>query len=416
MQYPLMVRIRQQFDTSAILDDVPEVVRRELQRVGLNSKVKAGARVAIAVPSRGIRCMSSVVATVVAELKRFDARPFIVPAMGSHGASTAEGQKRVLESLGIRETTMGAPIRATMEVAEIGRLQTGMPVYMDRYASEADGIIAINRVKPHGVRARHIGSGVMKIIAIGLGKRTGCNTIHTHAFENPVGPYDVIEQVARMAIERTPILLGIGIVENAFAQPSQITVMEPREIPEVERRLFQEAMRLMPRLPTDEIDVLIIEQMGKDVAHSGIDPFVVGDRLYGDPECKPRVKRMVVLDLTPASEGNASGVGEADLITQRLLDKIDREATYINNIASSRLARVKIPMTLPTDREAIEVALATIGPISSTEARVVRIKNTLEIDELFVSQNLMGELSRNPLIQIVSLPEPLRFDESGILL
>ncbi|MBI4536814.1 MAG: DUF2088 domain-containing protein [candidate division NC10 bacterium] len=415
MDFPSMVRIRQTFETPAI-PDVAERVRAELRRVGLPRKVKPGSRVAIAVGSRGIACIPAVAATLVSELKALGAKPFIVPAMGSHGAATAPGQKEVLEGLGVTEEAMGAPIQATMEVAQIGELESGMPVYMDRNAHGADAIIVANRIKPHSVSCQRIGSGVMKIIAIGLGKQKGCSTIHRYTWGFPEGPYDVIEQVARMAIERSPLILGIAVLDNAYARPARIVALEAREIPEIEPRLFREAMSLMASLPTDELDVLIVERMGKNISPAGLDPFVIGDRLYGDKKDKPRIKRVAVLDLTEESHGNAVGVGAADIISLRLFTKIDRKAMYMNSISGSRLENSKIPVIQDTDREAVEVALKTIGTVEPQDARVIRIRSTLELDEMYVSRSLAEEVARNPRVRVAGEPQQLSFDEAGNLL
>ena len=414
MQFPQMIKIRQTFPGPRI-DDVPEAVRQELRRIELAKKVKPGWRVAIAVGSRGIACNPAVVATIASELKRLGAHPFIVSAMGSHGGATAEGQKLVLEDLGISERTVGAPIEVTVDVTEVGHLESGMPVYMDSNAYKADAIIPVNRIKPHTVIGHRIGSGVMKVLAIGLGKQKGCSTIHRYSFENPAGPYEIIEQVARMFIERMPIVAGVGIIDNAYAQPARIVAMEAAEIPEVEPALFKEAKSLLPSLPVEDLDVLIVERMGKNISPAGFDPFIIGDRLHGNHKAPPRVKRVVVLDLTEESHGNAVGLGAADLIAQRLLDKMDRQATYMNCISGSALENAKIPVTLSTDRDVLETAFKTIGAVEPQAARVIRIKSTLEVDTLSVSQSLVSEVARKPRVEVIGQPEPLTFDAAGNL-
>jgi hypothetical protein len=414
MQFPQMIKIRQTFPGPRI-DDVPETVRRELRRIDLASAIKPGWRVAIAVGSRGIACNPAVVATVASELKTLGAHPFVVSAMGSHGGATAEGQKLVLEDLGISEKTVGAPIEVTVDVTEVGRLENGMPVYMDSNAYKADAIIPVNRIKPHMVVGHRIGSGVMKVMAIGLGKQKGCSTIHRYSFENPAGPYELIEQVARLFIERMPIVAGIGIIDNAYAQPARIVAMKAAEIPVVEPKLFQEAKELLPSLPVEDLDVLIVERMGKNISPAGLDPFIIGDRLNGNHTAPPRVKRVAVLDLTEESHGNAVGLGAADLIAQRLLDKMDRHATYMNCISGSALENAKIPVTLSTDRDVLETALKTIGAVEPQDARVIRIKSTLEVDTLYVSQSLVSEVAGKPRVEVIGQPEPLTFDRTGNL-
>jgi hypothetical protein len=415
MQFPQMIKIRQTF-LGPRIDDVPEAVRRELRRIALATKVKPGWRVAIAVGSRGIASIPAVVATVVSELKALGARPFIVSAMGSHGGATVEGQREVLAGLGVSEKTVGAPIEVTLDVEQVGQLASGMPVYMDRNAYHADAVIAVNRIKPHTVVGHRIGSGVMKVMAIGLGKQKGCSTIHRYAFGNPAGPYEVIEQVARLLIERKPIVAGIGIIDNAYAQPARIVAMNAAEIPVVEPELFREARSLLPSLPVDDLDVLIVEKMGKNISPAGLDPFIIGDRLHGNHEMPPHIKRVAVLDLTEESHGNAVGVGAADLIPQRLFDKLDRKATYTNCIAGSALENAKIPVTLGTDREVLEVAFATIGAVEPQAARAIRIRSTLEVDTIYVSEALVSEVAGNPRVKVIGQPEPLVFDAAGNLL
>lgn len=414
MDFPLMVKITQTFDAPEI-GDVAAAVRSELRRTGLAERISPGWRVAIAVGSRGIACIPTVVATVVAELKAVGAVPFIVPAMGSHGGSTAEGQREVLASLGVSEESCGARIEATMDVVEIGRLDSGMPVYMDRIAHGADAIIAVNRVKSHELFGRRFGSGVMKIIAIGLGKQKGCSTIHRHTCGNPPSLYDVIEQVARIAADRTPLTLGVAIVDNPYGRPARIVAMDAREIPEIEPGLYREARGYVPALPTGPIDLLIVERMGKNISPSGLDPFVVGDRVYGLQSDAPRIRRLVVLDLTDESHGNAVGVGAADLITERLFNKIDRRVTGINGIAGARIENCKIPVALPTDREVVEAGLSTIGVLDPPKARVVRIKSTLELGEMYVSQAMVEDVRSHPGVRVVGQAEPLRFDGAGNL-
>jgi hypothetical protein len=414
MEFPLMIKVRQSFESPAI-HNVAETVRAELRRVGLAGKIKPGDRVAIAVGSRGIACIPVAVATIVSEVKLLGGNPFIVPAMGSHGMATALGQKQMLEGLGVNEHDMGASIEASMEVVQIGELPSGMPAYMGKDAYGADAIIVINRIKPHNVFGDRIGSGLMKIIAIGLGKQKGCNTIHRHTWSNPTGPYDVIEQVARMAIERSPVVLGIAILDNAYAQPARIVALNAREIPEIEPRLFQEAKGLMASLPTNELDVLIVERMGKNISPRGLDPFVIGDRIYGDKNAKPHIKRVVVLDLTDESHGNAGGVGAADIISRRLFQKIDLKAMYMNSISGFRLQTSKIPVIQDTDRDAVEVALNTIGMVAPLEARIIRIQSTLNMEEIYVSETLVEEVARNPRVRVVGEPQPLNFDEKGNL-
>ncbi|MGB9661287.1 MAG: lactate racemase domain-containing protein [Moorellaceae bacterium] len=410
---PQMYRVKQHFPDLA-LPDIPGKIREEMSKTQIREKVAGGKRVAIAVGSRGINNIALIVKSVVEEVKNYGGRPFIVPAMGSHGGATAEGQKQVLESYGITEEYTGAPIISSMEVVSLGKTDQGVEVFMDKQAYGADAIIAINRIKLHTDFRGEIESGVLKLLAIGLGKHKGAANIHRYG---AWGLKEHIPEVAKVMIKKSPVALGIGIVEDAYDHTAIIEAMEPEEIEEKEKRLLKTQRELMPSLPLDKIDVLIVEEMGKNISGCGMDTNVIGRiKIKGVPEPeRPDIKVVVVLDLTEESHGNAVGIGLADLTTRRLVNKIDWEQMYANCITSTFPERGKIPVTLETDELAIKTAFMWIGPVRSREAKVIRIKNTLQLSEMYVSEACLEELKGHPNIELLEGPVNMQFDEGGNL-
>lgn len=415
---PRMVRVRQKIHAPKI-DDYISVLKAELERAGLRERIKPGAKIAITAGSRGIAHIAEILATIVGEVKAAGGEPFIVPAMGSHGGATPEGQIEVLRRLGITPETVGAPIYASMEVEEVGRLSNGAPVYVDRLALRADGIIVVNRVKPHTDFKGRIESGLMKMMVIGLGKQRGAEVIHRYQLE---GYHKLIPEAARLIMRRAPIIMGVAIVENARHEIAVIKALKPEEIEEEEAKLLETAKDLMARIPFKEIDVLIVDEMGKDISGVGMDTNVIG-RFWASPEeierRAPKIKRIVVLDLSDESNGNAVGIGLADLTTERLVSKIDFEATFVNCLTSTWPETAKIPPFLPNDRDAILMAIRCCGPIDPLKAKIVRIKNTLELEYMWISESLYEivrqdkELSER--IEILGEPEEMQFDVLGNL-
>jgi len=323
-----------------------------------------------------------------------------------------EGQKQVLKSYGITEESMGVPIQATMDVVELGRLKNGLPVYFDKYAFQADGIIVVNRVKVHTVFKAKIESGLHKMLAVGLGNHQGATSMHC------LGPKyipDNVVNAAKIILKKVPILCGLGILENAYDEVKKIVAVLPGDFMKVEQELLKECKDIALTLPVKDIDVLIVEEMGKDISGAGLDTNVVGGvKAYvkGDYD-PPKIDKMVVLDLTKPSHGNAIGISIADIITKRLYDKIDFDATYKNVITCGYLDRAKIPVVLKTDKEAIEVALKTIFKLPGTEPRVILIRSTLKLDEMFVSENIWEKIKNN--ISTIGNWEKLAFNDIGKL-
>jgi hypothetical protein len=410
IELPRVARIRQCFGAERIAD-VHDAVRRAVLESDVKSRLAAntgteGARIAITAGSRGISHIADILAECVAVLRSLGADPFIVPAMGSHGGATAEGQVEVLTGYGITEDRVGAPVRATMDVVEIGRT-SGVPVFMDRNAWEADGVVVCGRVKAHTAFKAPIESGLCKMLAVGLGKQRGAETMHG------AGLAKTIPEAADVALSSGKVLLGLAIVENASDEPYRIEAVPPSAFHETDRRLLELSSGLLPRIPFDQLDVLVVDWIGKNISGSGLDPNVIGmwRRLGG--ERKPDYKRIVVRDVTPESHGNAIGVGWADFTTQRLVDSIDRAAMYMNCITANAPDVARIPISTPTDREAIELAIKTSavsGPV-----RLARVHSTLRLEELFISEALLNEARANPALEILEEPAPLRFDSAGRL-
>jgi hypothetical protein len=415
MNFPRMARIRQRFERQRV-DDIVNTVRRELERI-LPSDI-AGKRIAVAAGSRGIRNIALVIQTVVCHLQARGAAPFIVPAMGSHGGATAAGQVEVLRSLGVTEDYCGAPVRSSMEVVQIGRVPSGcgdgVPVYLDRNAAEADGVILVNRIKTHTDFKGEIESGLMKMSAIGLGKQTQALVLHR---DGTRGIRDVMKQVAGVALSSGKILGGVAIIENAYDETAHIEAIRPADIPAREADLLRWSKTMMPKLPVEDIDLLVIDEMGKNYSGTGIDTNIIGRmRIPGEPEPpSPRVKYVFVRALSDASHGNAAGIGLVDLITRRLFERIDLEATKQNVATSTFLARAAIPIVLDNDQEAIREALRACWGVRPEAARIVHIPNTLELENVRVSEPLLGEVQDREGIEILGPAEPMAFDAQGNL-
>ncbi len=405
-----LTKIRQRFERNGLPDPLV-AVREQLAR--LDESISPGARIAIAVGSRGIDNLSAIVKEVVSYVKARGGLPFIVPAMGSHGGATAEGQAQVLSAYGVSEQTVHAPVRATMEVVQLDKGDLPINVFMDRRAYESDGVILINRIKPHTDFHGRYESGLMKMALIGLGKQEGALAIHQLGV---YGLRQLIEPGARRVLAQSKILGGVGVVEDAYHHTMIVKVLKPHEIADEEPQLLELARRNMPRLPVNAIDVLVIDRMGKDISGVGMDPNITG-RIGVDGErdpTAPRIGAMIVCDLTDQSHGNAIGVGLADVITRRLYDKIEHDATYANVITSSFLERGKIPIAVESDRTAFEVARRSCGKASSGHERIIRILDTLHLEDIYVSSTVLDELRDAPGIEVIAHDADM-FDEAGSL-
>ncbi len=417
MELPRMVEVHQKIP-SPRLEDVATAIREELWNAGLAQRVKPGSMIVITAGSRGIAHLPEILATVVEEVKKVGGAPFLIPAMGSHGGATPEGQREVLRSLGVTPEQVGAPIRATMEVDAIGRLENGTPVYVDRYALAADGIIVVGRVKPHTDFKDRIESGLMKMMVIGLGKQRGAEMIHRFKGE---GFHRWLPEAARLIMQKAPILMGLAIVENAWHQIAVVKAVPPETLEQEEMALLVQAKELLGRIPFPAIDVLIVEEMGKEISGTGMDTNVTG-RFWLPDEQDARastIKRIVVLDLTDATHGNAIGIGLADITTQKLVSKIDYPATFVNVLTSGNAITGKTPVFLPNDRDAITMALHVCGDITPRTAKIVRIKNTQDLEHLWISESLAQTVHDDPALQqnleILGEPREMQFDVLGTL-
>ena len=414
MDFPNMIRLRQTFDRTTVAD-IPGMVRAELKKLALEQRIRPGQRIALTGGSRGVANIALILKTVVDYVKSLGASPFIFPAMGSHGGATAEGQAAMLAHYQVTEAFTGAPVLSSMDTVEISRTRDGVPVFIDRNACEADGIIVINRIKPHTKFKAPIESGLMKMMAIGMGKQKGAEHYHKAAIQYTFPK--IIVDAGREVLKKASILCGLGLVENGYDQTAVVAALLPEELEEREKELLVLAKKMMPRLPFDDIDLLIIDEMGKDISGMGIDPNITGRNrdVLGVFPHPVNARRLFVRDLTPSSGGNATGIGVADLTTKRLVDKIDRLSTYMNCITGISLEKAAIPMHFDTDRECIRVALGSVGLIPAEKSRIIRIKNTLQLDELEVSEIYRDEILKRSDLEILEGPRPMSFDSGGNL-
>ena len=405
-----MVCIKQKFDDDHI-SDIKRAVREQLNTI--RAEIKPDMNIAVTAGSRGIAGIAVILRQITDWVREKGAHPFIIPAMGSHGGADAKGQMELLKDLGITEQSVGAPIRSSMEVVELPSNNNSYQLYMDRYAYQNDGVIIVNRIKMHTDFRGKTESGLLKMCVIGLGKHKQAAQMHKHGI---TGLRDLIPKAARDILKTGKILFGVGIVENAYDKTAVIKAVMPADMEQEEIRLLDISKKKMPSLPIKKADVLIIDQMGKEISGTGIDTNMIGRlRVIGEAEfTEPDIKRVVVADLTEASHGNALGIGLADFITRKLFSKIDLKSTYENIITSTFLERGKIPIIAENAREALEYAFKTCQIAEPEEARVIRIKNTLELHRMYVSPSVMELVKNDPKIEICSDLVDI-FDGSGEL-
>ena len=413
MALPKMVRVRQRF-ARPVVSDIPAATRATLAACG--HPIRGGDVVAIGTSSRGISNYATIVKATVDHLKELGAKPFIFPAMGSHGGGTPEGQLSVLDHYGINEKTMGVPCRATMEVVQVGEA-LGLPVWLEKGAAGADWVCLVNRIKPHTDFKGSIESGLFKMMTIGLGKYKGAVQYHRanvrHSYET------VITGVGREMLAKARIAFGLGIVENGYDETAHVEAFGAADLEAGERRLLKMAKENLARLPLSALEVLIVEQVGKNISGAGMDTNVIGrpSNPHEPFPNDPRILWIVALDLTDNTYGNATGIGNADFTTRKLVEKIDMKATLINCLAACSPGGAKLPPAFDSDREAIEAALSCTGLlVPEREARVVRIKNTLMLGEIEVSESLLPEIAKRGTLTVLGEPAELRFDAAGTLL
>jgi hypothetical protein len=412
-----MLRVRQRFPSTEPVD-IPKVVSSEF--VKLRASIATGARIAIGVGSRGIENLSDIVLAVIDELKKVGAQPFIIPAMGSHGGATPEGQTELLASYGITESSMAVPIRASLEVQQIGVTEEGIPTYCSTVALDSDGIVLINRIKPHTDFSGTLGSGLIKMSVIGLGKRTGANTMHLSSAQ--FGYERAIRSMASVILHRAPVLGGFAILENQVHQTARIIAIPREEMLGAEAVLLEQARSMMPLLPFDEVDLLIIDAIGKNISGAGMDPNVINRGVHGystlpvrDGRSSPFIKRIFVRGLTPESHGNAIGIGMADATTTRLVQSADFRKTNINALTALTPHASKIPITFDTDRDAIEQMLGSLPLRDMADSRIVRIADTLSVTELEVSEPLWDSIRSDTTMVQETQARAWQFDAVGNL-
>ncbi|MFZ7103047.1 MAG: DUF362 domain-containing protein [Peptococcaceae bacterium] len=411
LRLPPMVKIKQHLPRPQV-EDVAAAVGKELEKLALNKKI-AGKTIAITGGSRGITGIDKIYRQVVEFIKEKGGSPLLVSAMGSHGGGTGPGQRTILTHLGVTEEKTGCPIAASAEVIKLGYTPTHqVAVYCAREAVEADGIIVINRIKAHTAFRAPRESGLLKMLAIGLGRAPGAEAIHS---QGPEVIGDIILELSRIVREKTNVLAGLAIVENGYEETALLQGLRPEQFEEEEAKLLKYAKGLMPTVPFEQLDLLLIDEMGKNFSGTGMDTNVIGRwRIHGVAEAaKPLYQRIAVLDLTAASHGNANGVGLADFITKRLFAKIDYQTTYLNCLTTGFVQRGMIPVILNSHREIIEAALKTLHLSNPENAKIVRIKNTLFLDEMYCSISLLDEIQNNSNLEVIVKPREMEFDENN---
>lgn len=392
---------------------IPEAVAAELEKAAVRNQIRSGDTVALTAGSRGIADIAGVLRAAADYVKSCGGRPFIVPAMGSHGGAAAGGQTVLLSKLGITEDSAGCEIRSTMETDEIGRTPDDIPVFADRHVRSADHVIVINRIKPHTKFKGPVESGLMKMMAVGMGKAEGARRCHQAAVQ--LGLSRVIETAGAAVLSKLPILCGIGLVENGQDQLAVIRALEPDRLYEGEKRLLIQAREKMAKIPFTDIDLLIVDEMGKNISGTGMDTNVTGVNrdIAGVFETDRRTRRLFVRDLTLETQGNALGIGFADFTTARLVQKIDRRKTYVNCLTAISPEKAAIPMYFESDRECIDAAVQCLGMPPAESLRIVHIKNTLELGRLHVSTAYQPDIEASPALSRISGWAHMRFNESG---
>ena len=408
---PKMVKVRQHFDRQK-LEDVPAAVREQLARAAIGETVKPGMKIAITSGSRGVDNVALVTREIVSFLKAKGAEPFVIPAMGSHGGATAEGQKAILTEYGVTEEKVGCPIVASMEVKQIGALEDGRPVLIDKHAAEADGIVLVGRIKPHTAFRARYESGLVKMMAIGLAKQAGAEVCHKDGILQ-LGPN--VERFGLKILECANILFGVGLIENAFDKTARVAALTAREIPLQEPALLEEAKSRMARIYFDKVDVLVVDEIGKNISGEGMDPNIAGRWIVPNIQGGINATRLAILDMTDETMGNGTGLSMADVCTKRCVDKFIPDVTYPNSLTSTVTCLAGIPMYFESDRLTLQAAVKMTPAVPPEEITMIRIKNTLSLEEIEISESLLPQARENPHLEIVGEAAPLPFDSEGNL-
>ncbi|MFO7667320.1 MAG: lactate racemase domain-containing protein [Desulfobacterales bacterium] len=414
IKYPDTALLSQKL-SSFPLTDVSGAVVSSVSPVSSGFNIRHGETVAVAVGSRGINKINSIVYNCVRYLEKIGLKPFIIPAMGSHGGATADGQRKVLEKLGITESEIGVPIHTEMETEIVGKLPCGLNIHISKRALLADHVMVINRIKPHTKFRAEIESGLSKMLTIGLGKEEGASAFHNFAVRNGFG---IIEQAAGIVIKKIRLLFGLALIEDGYGNLSKIEAVLPSALIGREKELLKDARKMMGSIPFDFLDLLIVDFFGKDISGIGMDSNITGRHrdIVGDFYASPHAKRIFVRDLSPGSDGNGNGIGLADITTNRLVNGLDMEKTYANAIAAISPEKAAVPVHFDTDRKCLDACAKTLGLDSMENARIVRIKSTKHLEYIQVSKALEPEIESKPNIERVSQWEPLMFDSDDNLL
>jgi hypothetical protein len=413
MSLPKIARVRRSFRQPEVAD-IESATKEAISASRLANRLKRGSRIAITAGSRGIHGLATILGAAVAAVRALGFDPFVVAAMGSHGGGSAGGQRALLAELGITESALGCPISSEMETVVLGSNSFGLPIHFDRNAWGADGIVLVNRIKPHTSFTGRYESGLIKMLSVGLGKRQGAAQVHKLGLP---GLRALVPEVGAFLLEKTRVMLGLAILENAREHTARIVAVEPEELLEVEPRLLEQARDLMARLPFEEIDVLVVGELGKNYSGTGLDPNVIGrQRVETMPDLpRPVVTRLAVLDLSPETRGNALGIGLADLTTERLVRGIDPTPMRVNSLTSNFLARARVPLALPTDRDVITASLETCWRTHADQSRMVLIPNTLELTSFWVTEPMADEVAAHQELAVEGEFRPIPFDSGGNL-
>lgn len=409
IEIPKFVRIRQKFDNTKIVD-IEKEIKKQFQKEKIANTIKEGQTIGITVGSRGIANLKEIVKYVCYNIKSKGATPVILPSMGSHGGAFAEGQAAFIRGLGVTEEFVGAEIKAGMEVIQIGTTDDGLPVYYDKVASELDGVIVLGRIKAHTDLDGDIESGLHKMIVIGLGNHLGAQVMHAMGLNKAVPK---LKSIARYALKHSNIIFGIGLIENAYDETSDIVFLSTSEIADDEADLLAKSKRQLPRFLFNDIDILIVDEIGKNISGDGMDPNVIGRGMIGCKNKEIRINKIVTLDISEESGSNAFGVGLSDITTKRIFDKIDTKAMYTNAITAIAINGVRIPIAMESDKLAIQLAIRAVCSEEQNKLRIARIKNTLSLREIYVSEGLVDELKTNENIEIIGELKDFKFDELG---
>lgn len=410
---PKMVKVKQLFDDNHYNpEEIPGIVYKELNFPEMRKRIRPGMSIAITCGSRGVANIAIITKAIVDFVKKCGGEPFVFPAMGSHGGSNAEGQTEILTSYGVTENFLGCPIKSSMEVVEIAKLDSGQPIYVDKHAYEADGIILCGRVKAHTAFHGHYESGICKMAVIGMGKQKGAETVHRDGFAEMGSMLPIL---AKKIFENTKVIGALALAENAFDETCIIEGMLAEDIMKKEPDVLRKSKARLGKIFFDNIDVLVVDRLGKDISGDGMDPNITGRFAVPHVKGTINVQHIAVLDLTEETHGNCNGLGVADVTTKRLVDKIDVDCTYPNVVTSTVMCTPKIPLFTHSDEACIQIALRTCNYIDRAHPRIVRIHDTMNIQQIYISEAMLEEAQQNENIEILSEPEAWNFDECGNL-